>query len=730
MTSIQLLKEQTKYLTSILSEAGFEDCGPEKLSILEKQDESIAFLDLDHPISNIYPNLNDLEKISILSIAVIGQADNVFHVPKHLSDTQTRFKSLLEDLTLFETFYQGIGGIVGYHLEMLKLICAKKEGINLTESKRIHQAQGISLHEDHEKSDIAVIQGLLALPKMGEIYPIGGAGDRLNLTDEKTGLPLPTAKLNYLGQSLLTCMIKDLQAREYVYFKLFNKQLVTPIAMMTSEAKNNHHFVNQICEANHWYHRKKDSFKLFKQPLAPVLTVDGDWSLSDHLKLFLKPSGHGVIWKLASDLKVFDWFKEHQRPKALVRQMNNPMASTDQGIFALIGIGCSEDKAFGFASCQRIVHAAEGANVLTEVKDEQGYHYAVTNIEYTEFDKYQIKDVPNSPNSPYSIFPANTNILFVDFKEIKKALEKCSIPGMLINMKSDVPLMLPNGDQVMKKGGRLESTMQNIADYMVDTFDEPKEVESELNLRTFLTYNVRRKTISVAKKTYQQDGQINETPEGCYYSLMQNQYELFSKHCQLELPALSSKEDFIAKGPNFHSLLHPSLGPLYSIIAQKIHKGKIATGSEMVLYLSELEVENLSLSGSLLINTDQSMGHLNSDETLVYSNRSGKCSLINVEVDNRGIDRTKSNVYWKNHIHRHEIFQIHLEENAEFYAKDVTFKGDYQIHVPKNTKMIAKMDGQGKVTFEQFHIEQPTWYWTYEIDSQNHVQLKKNTSGQ
>ena len=125
---------------------------------------------------------------------------------------------------LFENFYQEIGGILGYHLEMLRLICAKQETTDLSQTKKIYQAQGIALHEDHLESDKAVIEGIKSLPLMGEIYPIGGAGDRLNLTDEKTGLPLPTAKLNYLGQSLLTCMIKDLQAREFVYFKLFDKQ--------------------------------------------------------------------------------------------------------------------------------------------------------------------------------------------------------------------------------------------------------------------------------------------------------------------------------------------------------------------------------------------------------------------------------------------------------------------------------------------------------------------------
>lgn len=728
MTTLQILKEQTKYLTSVLQEIYESNDLENKLEILEKQEETLLFLKKDHPIAHIYPNLTDLEKVAVSSITTIGQGENIFRISNHLSDTSSRFKTLLEDLLLFETFYKEIGGIIGYHLEMIKLICDKEEALDLSQTKKIYQAQGISLQEDRLESDKAVIEGIKSLPLMGEIYPIGGAGDRLNLTDEKTGLPLPTAKLNYLGQSLLTCMIKDLQAREFIYYKLFNKQLLTPIAMMTSEAKNNHQFVQQICDANFWHHRPKESYKLFKQPLAPVLTTEGRWSLSDHLQLFLKPSGHGVIWKLAKDEQVFEWFQNQKRPKALVRQMNNPIAGTDNGIFALIGLGCKGNKAFGFASCHRLLHAAEGVNVLTEQKKEGGIHYGITNIEYTEFDKYDLKDVPNNPNSPYSIFPSNTNILFIDLYEIEKALQKCSIPGMLINMKSDVPIIDEEGNKRLVKGGRLESTMQNIADYMTDSFNSFQNIEEKMNLRTFLTYNVRRKTISVAKKTYEGGSSINETPEGCYYSLMQNNFELLSKYCEFELPPLPSTQVFLKEGPSLHFLFHPSLGPLFSIIGQKIQKGRVKAFSELVLKISELEIYNLNLSGSLIIETESSMGHLDESNYLVYSNRSGKCTLINTTIENKGIQKDKENIFWKNHLKREEKCQIYLEENAEFFAKNVVLRGDYDIHVPKNTRMIASQNVQGNVTFEQFSIKEPTWHWKYEIDSQNRIKISKQTS--
>jgi hypothetical protein len=47
---------------------------------------------------------------------------------------------------------------------------------------------------------------------MGEIYPLGGAGDRLGLVDERSGECLPVAMLPYCGRTLLEGLIRDLQA--------------------------------------------------------------------------------------------------------------------------------------------------------------------------------------------------------------------------------------------------------------------------------------------------------------------------------------------------------------------------------------------------------------------------------------------------------------------------------------------------------------------------------------
>ena len=97
------------------------------------------------------------------------------------------------------------------------------------------------------------------------------------------------------------------------------------------------------------------------------------------------------------------------------------MAGTDATLLALSGAGYTDSRSFGFASCPRVVGAAEGMNVLLErrVQKPNGqteHAYNVTNVEYTEFEKQGICDVPASPGSQYSCFPANTNVLYVGLK--------------------------------------------------------------------------------------------------------------------------------------------------------------------------------------------------------------------------------------------------------------------------------------------------------------------------
>jgi len=52
-----------------------------------------------------------------------------------------------------------------------------------------------------------------------------GAGDRLGLECEHTGEYLPAAMLPYSGRTMLEGLIRDLQAREYLYFKLTGEQV-------------------------------------------------------------------------------------------------------------------------------------------------------------------------------------------------------------------------------------------------------------------------------------------------------------------------------------------------------------------------------------------------------------------------------------------------------------------------------------------------------------------------
>ena len=101
---------------------------------------------------------------------------------------------------------------------------------------------------------------------------MGGAGDRLGLVDEVTGEDLPAAMLPYQGRSMFDGLIRDLQAREYLFYRLYGKQHTTPVAVMTSMAKKNHTRLLALCEERQWFGRGKDSFRLIQQSLVSPVT--------------------------------------------------------------------------------------------------------------------------------------------------------------------------------------------------------------------------------------------------------------------------------------------------------------------------------------------------------------------------------------------------------------------------------------------------------------------------
>lgn len=666
------------------------------------------------------------EQYCVLVLVAMGQGPVVFRDLDLINDPQEPFRSLVKVLVELEEFYDTVGGILGYHDTILKLIVEKVSDASSADPLlNYSEPPGIDIVQNGVEVKRAARWGIEEMRHLAEIYPLGGAGDRLDLHDEATGTALPAAQLLFCGRTLLEGLIRDLQGREYLYYKLFGRQLTTPIAIMTSHEKDNHSRVMRICDSNKWFGRPKDHFRVFIQPLVPMVTIDGYWAMEAPLKPILKPGGHGVIWKLAKEQGVLDWLINRHCKKAVVRQINNPMAGVDSGLLVLSGIGCHRDKAFGFASCNRLLNSAEGMNVLCEKRTSAGYDYCITNIEYTEFERRGVTDSPVEPSSPYSRFPANTNILFVDLITIRSIIDHFPIPGMLINMKSMVTCYDGVERKIEKKAARLESTMQNIADFIVDSFAKPMVDDDFNNLRTFLTYNERRKTISVVKQSYQSDKSIVGTPEGCFYEMMINYHDLLSNYCQMELPPLYSEEVYLSKGPSFTALFHPALGGLYSIIAQKIRGGKIAEGSEWIMEIAEAEVVNLDLAGSLIIEAENILGRKDSFEFLTYDeSHCGKCTLVNVKVRNQGMQPHDGRQAWKRSVRHNEALRITLKGNAEFFAEDVLLEGNIHFEVPNDHRLVVYMQ-EGEIAWHLEMLKKPSWKWNYLFDDEENIILEK-----
>ncbi|KAH7537591.1 hypothetical protein FEM48_Zijuj03G0109200 [Ziziphus jujuba var. spinosa] len=658
-------------------------------------------------------------------------------------------RKLLKILGEVERFYDCIGGIIGYQITVLELLTqAISERWTTNRSKHvneimecqfleIHAPSGLNLSQNTQYALQAALWGIEGLPNLGEIYPLGGSADRLGLVDPDTGECLPAAMLPYCGRTLLEGLIRDLQAREFLYFKLYGKQCITPVAIMTSSAKNNHERITSLCERLGWFGRGRSSFQLFEQPLVPAVSAeDGQWLVTKPFALVCKPGGHGVIWKLAYDKGVFKWFYDHGRKGATIRQASNVVAATDVTLLALAGIGLHHGKKLGFASCKRNSGATEGVNVLIEKKNIDGrWSYGLSCIEYTEFDKFGIADETLYPNGLQAEFPANTNVLYVDLPSaelVGSSNNGNSLPGMVLNVKKPIEFADYFGKRHSVSGGRLECTMQNIADNFFNTCSSRcyKAVEDELD--TFIVFNERRRVTSSAKKKRRHtDKSLHQTPDGSLLDILRNARDLLSQ-CNIKLPEIEDNSKYLDSAPSFLILLHPALGPLWEVARQKFHEGSISKGSELQVEVSEFLWSNVQLDGSLIIENDSVMGSTKIDDTgehiLKYGHRCGRCRLQNVKVLNEGIDWNHGdNVYWKHDVQRLEACKIILHGNAEFEASNVTLQGNHTFEVPSGYKLKISPQNSGiaveLVPIEQNMMDSGSWYWKYKIKGL-HIELE------
>ncbi|XP_052198869.1 UTP--glucose-1-phosphate uridylyltransferase 3, chloroplastic [Diospyros lotus] len=643
-------------------------------------------------------------------------------------------RTLLKTLREMEHFYDCIGGIIGYQKTVLELLAEAMthegkmtQGINKSmgfQFMEIHPPSVLDLSKDTEYASQAAIWGVEGLPDLGEIYPLGGSADRLGLVDPETGECLPAAMLPFCGRTLLEGLIRDLQAREFLYFKLYGIQCITPVAMMTSSAKRNHERITSLCKTLQWFGRGRSQFHLFEQPLVPTVSAeDGQWLVTRKFMPLCKPSGHGAIWKLAHDKGVFEWFYEHGRKGATVRQVSNVVAATDFTLLALAGIGLHYGKKLGFASCKRNLGATEGINVLIERKNPDGmWEYGLSCIEYTEFEKLGIT------NSLQARFPANTNILYVDLPSaelIGSHNDETSLPGMVLNVKKKITYMDQFGFRHCVSGGRLECTMQNIADNFFSLYSSPcfKGVEEHV-LDTFIVHNERRKVTSSAKKKRRHsDKSLQQTPDGAVLDIMRNAYDLLC-HCGIKIPKIEDNDKYADSGPPFLIFLHPALGPLWEVTRQKFHGGSISEHSELQLEVAEFLWREVQLDGSLIVLAENILGSMNPAENgepiLQYGYRCGRCKLQNVKVRNEGIDwSSEENIYWRHQVHRLEALKIVLHGNAEFEATDVVIQGNHIFEVPNGYKMKITSGKTGLAVqlnpIEENLMNSGSWFWNYLI---------------
>ncbi|KAF5201789.1 Utp--glucose-1-phosphate uridylyltransferase 3 protein [Thalictrum thalictroides] len=648
----------------------------------------------------------------------IGEKRNGFG--KNRDGVVKSLKKLLGTLRDIERFYDCIGGIIGYQIKVFELLSSSLSEshntqwpMHLEESLKcqildIHAPSVLNLSENMDYASQAALWGIEGLPELGEIYPLGGSGDRLGLIDPNTGECLPAAMLPYCGRTLLEGLIRDLQAREYLYYKMYGKQCITPVAIMTSSAKRNHERITTLCEALRWFGRGRSNFKLFEQPLVPAVSAeDGQWLVSKPFTPVCKPGGHGVIWKLAHDKGVFQWFYGHRRKGATVRQVSNVVAATDVTLLSLAGIGLRNNKKLGFASCKRKSGATEGINVLIEKKNIDGnWDYGLSCIEYTEFDKFGI----TYGHFSQAEFPANTNIMYIDLASAEK-IGSCDnascLPGMVLNLKKSIAYIDHLGIQHSVSGGRLECTMQNIADNFLNTYSSRQYNVVEDTLDTYIVYNKRERVTSSAKR----------------------KRTLANK----SLRQIEDNEKYFHSGPPFIILLHPALGPLWEVTRQKFYGGSISKGSELQLEVAELFWRNVELEGSMIVLAKNIMGETrlteNNEPILHYGHRCGRCKLQNVKVLNKGIDwNSAENCYWKHDVQRLEAVKIILHGNAEFEATDVVIQGNHLFEVPDGHKLLVTAGNSGMlvklIAIEGNMIDTGSWFWKYKLKD-THIHLEK-----
>jgi hypothetical protein len=288
--------------------------------------------------------------------------------------------------------------------------------------------------------------------------------------------------------------------------------------------------------------------------------------------------------------------------------------------------------------------------------------------------------------------------------------------------------MLINLSKAVKKdgtkGGRLECSMQNIADALMRKSPGKLTKKDWMNLPTFVLFTLRRRVTSSAKRQRKLDDKsLAQTPDGSFLDLLLNASDMLSK-CSIEHPPPDdgSAERYLNTGPGFIFAIHPAMGPLWDIIAQKLRGGSIARKSEVKLEIAELNWENVRVDGSLLITCTNVTG-----EGTMSDIDCGRARIVDVDVLNAGIDwENEGNVYWSAMYSRDESAEIVLHGNAEIDIEGCALRGNCAYEVPNGKRLVIRsVNGDAgclSETYEDIVPGVPSWRWKYAFGGKDDIQ--------
>lgn len=566
----------------------------------------------------------------IQSLRQIGQT----HVMEYLQSSPD--PKIFDALHAVEVFYSQAGGLLGYQ-KMCDALLDPQDIAHACHEWILPEV--VNIHEENDQVQAAIDAGIEMTEYLAEIFVVGGSAERMGLKSEKNQEPIPAAAFPFMGKPLIAHLIEDLQAREDLFFKTTQRKITIPIALMCSDETNNFKKICELLEQNHYFNRPKDSFIFIRQPMVPCINSLGQWSFTPQQGLELKPSGHGALWNACRSQKIFERLEEMNKHYALIRQINNPLASVDYNILAFLGLMRQKNKQFGFLVTQRKKGHAEGAIAYAIVERDGKPYKIATNVEYCRLENASLSED----------FPSNTNVLAVDLKAIQKAIQANPYPGALLNFKEKNGLAT----------ARLELSMQNLSDAFLDENLEPGQEHRAV----LLVHQERRKAISAIKKIQEGREEKNETPLKAFYDLFILHESLFSERGCMRFPEWDHTFSTLMHTPPYLFFFSKRLGPHMAEVAKKIQQVEIQPKSYLSIDASNVIMMKTSIRGTLIIE-DRSSDH------------SGIVQMRDCTVSNLGADWDQFDPMFAQPLAGHQQMKIILHSHAKVILEGSCFNGD------------------------------------------------------